>query len=97
MEKSGEKLHRVEITVHGRVQGVAFRFYTQSQARQLGVTGWVRNNADGTVRILAEGTRAELETFLAWTGRGPDHARVDRQDTHWSEASGRFQEFNITG
>ena len=90
-------LERLEITVHGRVQGVAFRYYTQLQARKLGVTGWVRNNPDGSVRMVSEGTRAELETFCAWAARGPDHARVDRQDTFWGQASGNFEDFLITG
>lgn len=88
---------RLEVTLHGRVQGVAFRHHTQRRARSLGLVGWVRNNPDGSVRAVAEGTRDALEAFLAWTARGPDHARVDRQETHWSEASGGFDDFNITG
>lgn len=97
MEIPEKKVVRVEVIVHGRVQGVAFRHYTQRTARSLGLVGWVRNNPDGSVRAVAEGPRDALETFLAWTARGPDHARVDRQDSHWSEASGGFDDFNITG
>lgn len=97
MKSDSDKLVRLEITVHGRVQGVAFRWHTQSQARKLGVTGWVRNNPDGSVRMVAEGSRSDLETFSAWALRGPDHARVDRQETFWSQASGSFDDFLITG
>ncbi len=97
MENSQNRQERLEITVHGRVQGVAFRHYTQQQALKLGLTGWVRNNPDGSVRMVAEGTRSALEAFLSWTGRGPDHARVERQETHWSKASGGFTDFLITG
>lgn len=97
MAKTREKQRRLEMVVHGRVQGVAFRYYTRTAARQLGVTGWVRNLSDGSVRIVAEGTSPGLETFLSWVSRGPDHARVDRVDTHWSDAAGGFAGFNITG
>ena len=68
-------IERVDITVHGRVQGVAFRWYTQSKALSLGLKGWVLNQVDGSVRIVAEGPRRDLEVFCEWIGRGPDHAR----------------------
>lgn len=97
MESGPKNLERLEVTVHGRVQGVAFRYHTQTQARKLGVTGWVRNNPDGSVRMVAEGRRSDLETFQAWAVRGPDHARVDRQETFWSQAAGKFDDFLITG
>ena len=88
---------RLEMTVHGRVQGVAFRWYTESQARSLGLTGWVRNHPDATVQIVAEGSRTDLETFCDWAARGPDHARVDHMEIAWSEAAGKFDDFLITG
>ena len=90
-------VERLEITVHGRVQGVAFRWFTRNKALALGLTGWVRNRADGSVQILAEGRRQDLEEFREWTARGPDHARVARQDVAWSGASGKFDDFSITG
>lgn len=89
-------MERVEITVHGRVQGVAFRWYTQKKALSLGLTGWVRNRPDGTVHVLAEGPSKDLEAFCDWTGRGPDHARVDRQEVSWSGAGGKFTDFLIS-
>jgi acylphosphatase len=88
---------RIDITLTGRVQGVAFRWYTQKKALSLGLTGWVRNQADGSVRIVAEGPRTDLETFCDWAARGPDHARVDRREFAWSEAAGNFDDFLITG
>jgi len=90
-------MERIEITVHGRVQGVAFRWYTTRQAQALGLTGWVRNQPDGSVRMMAEGDRAALETFLAWVQRGPDHARVDHHAVAWSEAAGNFEDFIVKG
>ncbi len=88
---------RLDITVTGRVQGVAFRWYTQKRALSLGLTGWVRNQADGSVRMVAEGPRCDLETFLDWAAGGPDHARVDRREFAWSEAANSFDDFLITG
>ena len=90
-------IERVDITVHGRVQGVAFRWYTQSKALSLGLKGWVLNQVDGSVRIVAEGPRRDLEVFCEWIGRGPDHARVDRRELAWSEAAGDYDDFLITG
>ncbi|MCB1183599.1 acylphosphatase [bacterium] len=90
-------MKRLELTIHGRVQGVAFRWHTRHQALALGLTGWVRNRPDGTVRLVAEGEPATLDLLRAWAERGPDHARVDRVDTHWSEAGPGFAGFEITG
>lgn len=97
MSESRKKAERVDITVRGRVQGVAYRFYTQTRARTLGVTGWVRNNPDGSVRLVAEGKRSALEALVDWTARGPSQARVDGQQVCWSEAAGAWNDFNITG
>lgn len=63
------------VTVHGRVQGVFFRASTRDLARRLGVTGWVRNDPDGTVTAHLEG--AGTDQLLAWIrDGGPDAARV---------------------
>ena len=62
--------------VVGRVQGVSFRWYTQEQARSLGVTGWVRNEPDGTVLVHAEGDDAPVDALVEWCRRGPSAARV---------------------
>ncbi len=90
-------MQRLEITIRGRVQGVAFRHHTCLRARQLGLTGGVRNRPDGTVRVIAEGPRAALEGLLAWAAHGPDHARVDGLEHFWSEAAGTFAGFHIEG
>jgi acylphosphatase len=90
-------MKRLEMQIQGRVQGVAFRWATQRQALKLGLTGWVRNQPDGTVRVMAEGDHERLDLLLAWARTGPDHARVDRVDTAWSDAAGKFTSFEITG
>ena len=51
---------RLRAIVSGRVQGVSFRYYTKKEADRLGVTGWVRNNHDRTVELVAEGTSEQL-------------------------------------
>lgn len=64
----------------GRVQGVFFRDTCARVAGGLGVRGWVRNRADGTVEIVAEGSREAVDALLAWCSEGPPRARVDRLD-----------------
>jgi acylphosphatase len=61
----------------GRVQGVFYRAATQEKARQLGVTGWVRNCADGEVELVACGTPAQLDALEQWLWQGPPSARVN--------------------
>ena len=63
-------------TVRGRVQGVSFRWYTREQAVRLGVSGWVRNDPDGTVRLEVQGAPDAVEALLRWAHHGPGHAQV---------------------
>lgn len=62
--------------VSGRVQGVYFRGSARDTARELGVTGWARNLADGRVEAVACGEAAALDAFARWLAHGPPHARV---------------------
>ncbi|MFQ5915487.1 MAG: acylphosphatase [Nitrospinota bacterium] len=84
---------RARILVHGRVQGVGFRFSAIRQARRRGLSGWVRNRPDGTVEALAEGD--DLEGFLAWCQKGPLGARVDRTEVVWEEDGEPLSGFEI--
>lgn len=68
------------IVVHGRVQGVGFRYATVEAARALGVDGWVRNRRDGTVEAWLQGPADAVERAIAWARRGPPAARVERVD-----------------
>ncbi len=65
-----------EITVKGEVQGVNFRHYTREQAIRLGILGTVRNCADGTVVINAQGEEHDMDTFMKWCFKGPSRAMV---------------------
>jgi acylphosphatase len=85
------------MTVHGRVQGVGFRYYTRTNAQRLGVYGWVRNRADGAVEIWAEGTEDRLRSFIGKIREGPTHGIVDRVDLDWAEPTGEDRTFRIRG
>ena len=87
-----ERLHAV---VRGDVQGVGFRYFVQRKAQQLGLQGWVRNNDDGTVELVAEGRRDQLEQLKRALQEGPRMARVDRVDTHWSAGTGTLRGFEL--
>ena len=68
---------QMRASVSGRVQGVGFRAWTRTQANSLGLTGWVRNRADGSVEVLCEGRRPLLEQFAALLREGPSLSRVE--------------------
>jgi acylphosphatase len=69
---------RTRVVVNGHVQGVFFRESVRRRALTEGVSGWVRNNRDGTVEAVFEGERAAVESMVAFTREGPRGARVDR-------------------
>ena len=69
-------MRRVRAIVTGRVQGVAYRASTVYEARDHGLTGWVRNLPDGSVELEAQGDRAKVDALLAWCAHGPPAARV---------------------
>ena len=70
--------NRVHLRVIGRVQGVGFRWFVTSEANRLGLAGWVRNNADGSVELEAEGPCEALEQLRERVRQGPPAARVER-------------------
>jgi acylphosphatase len=69
--------HAKRFVVRGRVQGVGFRWFVEREAKVLAISGWVRNNADGSVEVLAMGTREQLFGFHSRLRQGPRAARVD--------------------
>lgn len=88
-------MKRLNATVRGRVQGVSFRYYTREQGRRLGLTGWVRNERDGSVTVVAEGPEEKLKQLLSYLHRGPTAARVDEVESWWSEARQQIQGFEV--
>jgi acylphosphatase len=75
---NGADRERRSFTVTGRVQGVGFRWFTREAASRLGLTGWVANQADGSVVGEVEGSRDSIEAFLSALRRGPSSSSVDR-------------------
>lgn len=88
-------LKRIHLVVRGRVQGVYFRASAQREARQLGLTGWVKNRNDGAVELVAEGEEDQVKDFLAWSQQGPSTARVDKVETRWRSYTGEYPNFRI--
>lgn len=81
--------------ITGRVQGVGFRNSTRRKARQLGVTGWVKNLADGSVKVIAEGKRDDVESLITWANSGPRLANVDKVEVERKEPKDEFDNFTI--
>jgi len=86
---------RLHAVVHGRVQGVNFRYYTVRTAQQLGLTGWVANRRDGTVETVAEGSREALHEFRAFLRRGSPSAFVHQVQDEWEVPTGEFKRFGV--
>lgn len=81
--------------IHGRVQGVGFRYHTQTTARSLGVVGWVRNRRDGTVEVRAEGEAEALAEFRRYLHQGPPTAHVERVEVRSVEPTGEHRSFVV--
>jgi acylphosphatase len=88
-------IERLHIIVTGSVQGVFFRAGVQSEARKLGLSGWVRNREDGSVELEAEGERGSLESLLIWCYHGPKGASVSDLEFAWLDACGAYAGFEI--
>lgn len=86
---------RVRLIIKGRVQGVWFRDSTRTEAKRLGVQGWVRNLANGNVEVLAEADESPINKFVDYCRKGPRHAMVDSIEESWEEWQGEFDSFNI--
>jgi len=91
----GEGISRLRGIVRGRVQGVGFRYFTQSEARMLGLRGQVRNCADGSVEVVAEGTKPSLELLLLRLREGSRTAYVEHIEVEWQAATGEYGRFNV--
>lgn len=82
------------ISIHGVVQGVFFRASTRNKADELGITGLVKNEPDGSVYVEAEGDEKSLESFVQWCQHGPPRAEIERCDVK-EEPVKNFSRFTI--
>ena len=94
-EKTAALAHRY--IVRGRVQGVGFRWFVEREAHILGISGWVRNNSDGSVEVLAQGTREQLLGLRSRLREGPRAARVDDVEEFEAKPVSGLNTFRIEG
>ncbi len=81
--------------VFGRVQGVGFRFFTLQEAKQIGVTGYVKNREDGSVAVVAQGSEAQIQQLRLWLSKGPRTSQVERVIEQNYQINERFEQFVI--
>ena len=92
-----EDVQARRFVVRGRVQGVGFRWFVEREAHILGIAGWVRNNANGSVEVLAQGTRDQLSGLHARLREGPRAARVDEVEVTEARTADGITSFRIEG
>lgn len=86
---------RLEAIVFGYVQGVSFRYYTRREAVRLQLSGWVANQYDGTVKVVAEGSQESLQELAKFLLNGSPAARVDHVKADWLDATNKYSDFNV--
>ncbi|MBU2542520.1 acylphosphatase [Patescibacteria group bacterium] len=89
-------MKHLHLKIHGHVQGINFRYYTREKAKELGLTGYVKNLPDGTVEVVVEGEEEVLKNMLEWCKIGPRHARVEKVGESWNDGGeSEFETFKI--
>ncbi len=88
-------MKQFEIIVSGRVQGVGYRYFVVQKAREMEITGWVKNAVDGSVIIVAQGIEPELKTFIDYLYIGPTLSRVDRISVNEMQLQSIFDNFSV--
>jgi acylphosphatase len=97
MTSAEKPIQARRFVVRGRVQGVGFRWFVEREAHMLGISGWVRNNHDGSVEVLAQGTRDQLLGLHSRLREGPRAARVDSVDVSDATPISGMCSFRIEG
>lgn len=92
---SKSQIKKLELVITGQVQGVFFRQGVKAEAEGLGLTGWVRNEPGGSVRIVAEGEEENLQKLVEWAKLGTSWTKVENVEVELGEASGEFKSFVI--
>jgi acylphosphatase len=88
-------MKRVHLIISGDVIGVGYRSWVKRQARELGVSGWVKNREDNTVELVVEGSKDHLTAVVAICKKGPDVAWVKDVVETWQDATGEFVDFEV--
>ena len=89
------ELRKLHVVITGRVQGVGFRYFVAWRARELDLTGWVRNQADSSVEVEAEGDDASLQKLLVTLKQGPPTAWVQAVSVQWHAPEHNFKRFSV--
>ncbi|WP_409293794.1 acylphosphatase [Peribacillus sp. SCS-26] len=90
-------MKQLHLIVKGRVQGVGFRYFTQMEAMEHGIKGWVKNNDDGSVEIMAQGKQEDLSAFLSRIEKGSPFSKVDSVISEETPAAESLTKFTIKG
>jgi acylphosphatase len=90
-----QPIYQLHALIEGEVQGVGFRYFAVEIARNLDLTGWVRNTYDGRVEVVAEGQRPALDQYIIALQRGPRSAVVSKVDVRWGQPSGKYDHFSM--
>ncbi|MDY0362446.1 MAG: acylphosphatase [Desulforegulaceae bacterium] len=85
----------VHLVIKGRVQGVAFRWYSMKKAVELEVTGYVKNNSNGNVEMFIEGKEKKVDSMLKWCKTGPPSADVQEVEEKVEDFFGKYSKFEI--
>jgi len=89
------KNRRAELVVHGDVQGVSYRYFARDIAKKMGVKGWIRNEADGSITIIIEGDDDRVSNFVNWCKQGSPMSTIKDVEIKDSKYSGLFKNFEI--
>ena len=86
----------LRLEIYGRVQGVFFRANVKKIADDKGVVGWIKNNTDGSVSVLAQGEEEKLNEFILKIKNSPGASKVENIKTKWSESNEEFKDFRVS-
>ncbi|HZE87195.1 MAG TPA: acylphosphatase [Methylomirabilota bacterium] len=87
---------QAHLFISGKVQGVGFRYFVRSNAKRLGITGWVRNTEDGGVEVAAQGEKEPLEALIALCRKGPFLADVQHIGVEWEGVVEHYKDFSLS-
>ncbi len=88
-------MKRVKLKIHGKIQGVFFRYTAKQIADKLKVKGWIKNNFDGTIDAVIEGKDEAVDEMVKWCKAGPTNSIVEKVDIREEYYKGEFKEFKI--
>ena len=93
--KAAKPTHRAHVFYSGRVQGVGFRYETESMAQRLGLKGWVKNLTDGRVELVCEGAKAKIESLLSEVRESSLGRHIKNVDCVWEKPTQTYEDFRV--